>query len=178
MSDLAKLLDSIAAFVRSYVVLTDDQVSAVALWVFHTWAFEAADCTPYLRITSAEKESGKTRLLEVLSLLVREPVQTVNITDSALFRLIDGDVGPCVLFDEVDVLFGKDARDRVELVGLLNDGYKRGGFVYRVVGEGAKMRVKKFGLLPEGACRVGEGRVARHPRFALYHDQAKAQAAD
>ena len=36
----------------------------VALWVFHTHAFVAAEATPYLAITSAVKESGKTQLLE------------------------------------------------------------------------------------------------------------------
>ena len=66
----AILLDDVARFVRRFVVLTEAQADTLALWVAHTHAFEAAETTPYLAITSAEKRSGKTRLLEVLELLV------------------------------------------------------------------------------------------------------------
>ncbi|HKG76604.1 MAG TPA: hypothetical protein VKA90_03740, partial [Beijerinckiaceae bacterium] len=66
---LGVLLDSVKVFIRRYVVLTDDQAAAVALWAVHTHAFAAAIATPYLWISSAEMESGKTRLLEVLRLL-------------------------------------------------------------------------------------------------------------
>ena len=78
-SDLAAVLDQIVEFVRRFVVLSDVQADAIALWVAHTHAVDAADATPYIAITSAEKRSGKTRLLEVLELLVREPLPTANI---------------------------------------------------------------------------------------------------
>jgi hypothetical protein len=67
--DLAGLLDNVARVLRKYVLMTAEQSEAGALWVAHTHAFEAADATPYLAITSAEKQSGKTRLLEALDLL-------------------------------------------------------------------------------------------------------------
>jgi hypothetical protein len=75
-----ELLEVVVKFVRRYVVLTDAQADAIALWVTHTYAFSAADTTPYVAVTSAEKRSGKTRLLEVLELLVREPLPTANIS--------------------------------------------------------------------------------------------------
>jgi hypothetical protein len=65
-SNGAALLEALAAFVRRYVVLSDEQAAIIALWVIHTHAFDAADATPYLNVFSAEKRSGKTRLLEVL----------------------------------------------------------------------------------------------------------------
>src|SRR5215218_2649160 len=68
--DGADLLEELVRFVRRFVVLTDAQGDIVALWAVHTHALDAADCTGYLSITSAEKRSGKTRLLEVLALLV------------------------------------------------------------------------------------------------------------
>jgi hypothetical protein len=70
-SDVAGTLDATSAFVRRYVVLTEHQLVAVALWVFHTHAIEAAESTPYLSVTSAVPRSGKSRLLEVFELLVR-----------------------------------------------------------------------------------------------------------
>ena len=136
MSDLAAVLDATAAFVRRYVVLTSEQATALALWVFHTYALDAADVSPYLSVTSPEKRSGKTRLLEVLALLVRSALVAANISDAALFRAIE-DRAPTVLFDEVDAIFGPKARDREDLRGLLNAGYRRGTPALRM--GGAKM---------------------------------------
>src|SRR4051794_27277130 len=63
---LDEVLDTLAWFVRRFVVMSPAQADAVALWVVHTHCFAAAEQTPYLAISSAEKRSGKTRLLEVL----------------------------------------------------------------------------------------------------------------
>src|SRR5690349_18410045 len=49
---LAHTLHDVRAFLCRYVVLADDEGTAIALWVAHTHAIEAADCTPYLQITS------------------------------------------------------------------------------------------------------------------------------
>ena len=86
MNGGALVLDDLAGFVRRFVVLTDTQRHTLALWIAHTHAIEAAETTPYLAITSARR-SGKTRLLEVLELLVRAPLPTANISDAALFRV-------------------------------------------------------------------------------------------
>ena len=55
-TDLAAVLDSVVAFVRRYVVMTDEQAYTVALSIAHTHAFNAADYTPYVFVTSAERE--------------------------------------------------------------------------------------------------------------------------
>jgi 5S rRNA maturation endonuclease (ribonuclease M5) len=69
-----RLLDDISAYIRRFVSLSESQVRVAAVWVVHTHTFDAADSTPYLAITSAEKQSGKTRLLEVLQTLVANPL--------------------------------------------------------------------------------------------------------
>ena len=127
------ILDDVVHFVRRFVVLSENQADALALWIAHTHAFEAADATPYLTVTSAEKRSGKTRLLEVAELLVREPLPTANISDAALFRAIEAKT-PTLLLDEVDAIFGNKAREREELRGLLNAGYRRGALAQRMGG--------------------------------------------
>jgi hypothetical protein len=129
----AVLLDNVRAFVRRFVVLDDDQADAVALWVAATHVFEAFACSPYLAISSAEKRSGKSLLLEVLELLVRDPLPTSNISDAALFRVID-ERKPTLLIDEIDAVFGKKAREREELRGILNAGYRRGAVTHRMGG--------------------------------------------
>jgi hypothetical protein len=133
MSETAELLTTVNSFIRRYVVLSSDQLTAVALWTLHTHAFEAAETTPYLAVTSAEKRSGKTRLLEVLELLVREPLPTSNISDAALFRAI-AELKPTLLLDEVDAIFGPKARDREDLRAMLNAGYRFGAMARRMGG--------------------------------------------
>lgn len=77
MSETAELLNDIIATIRRYVVLADDaQGIALGLWALHTWAFDGAHATPYISITSPEKRTGKTRLLEVLDLLVHAPFES------------------------------------------------------------------------------------------------------
>jgi len=127
------LLSDLAAFIRRYVVLTDAQASAAALWALHTHVIDTADSTPYLAITSAEPRSGKTRLLEVLEQLVRAPLATSNISDAALFRSIAQEA-PTLLFDEIDAIFGPKARDREDLRGMVNAGHRRGAEVRRCGG--------------------------------------------
>ncbi len=136
MTETAGVLDATVAFLRRYVVLSAEQADALALWTFHTWALEATDVTPYVHVSSPEKRSGKTRLLEVLALLVRAPLPSANISDAALFRAIEAKA-PTLLFDEVDSIFGPKTRDREDLRGLLNAGHRRGTPALRM--GGAKM---------------------------------------
>ena len=67
----AELLDQVISYLRRYVVfVSDSQPLALALWVIHTHAIEAADTTPYPLITSPEKRPGRRGLLEALEVLV------------------------------------------------------------------------------------------------------------
>jgi hypothetical protein len=130
----ALLLDDVAGFVRRFVVVSDVQAETVALWIAHTHAVEAADTTAYLELTSAEKRSGKSRLLEVLELVVVSPLPAANISDAALFRAIDK-LGPTLLLDEADAIFGKsNGREREDLRGMLNAGWRRGAVALRMGG--------------------------------------------
>jgi hypothetical protein len=129
----ALLLTDLSHFLRRFVVMTEDQAVGIALWVAHTHAFDASDVTPYLTVTSALKRSGKSRLLEVLKLLVFRPLPTANISDAALFRAIS-QFSPTLLFDEIDAILGPKARDREDLRGMLNAGFERGAVAHRIGG--------------------------------------------
>ena len=64
------LLHAIAAFLGKYVAFPSQEATdAVALWTAHTHALDAFESTPRLALLSPEKQSGKTRTLEVLELL-------------------------------------------------------------------------------------------------------------
>lgn len=132
--DAASLLSSIATYVRRKVVLTQAQADVVALFAAHTHARIETDGklelafrrTPILHVTSAEKESGKTRLLEVLALLVADPWFTERVSAAALVRKIERDK-PTLLLDESDVAFKSGKEYAEALRGILNSGYRRGG---------------------------------------------------
>lgn len=152
---LAEILDHVKAFVRRYVVLNDVQADALALWIAHTYIFESGRVTPYAYFTSAEAASGKTTALEVCEVLVPRPLQTMNISDAALFRVIEAET-PTLLFDEVDAVFGPKARDREDLRALLNSGYKRGGTVLRMGGP-QRDRLDKFTVYcPKALAGLGQ----------------------
>ena len=75
-------------------------------------------------------------------MLVALGLRTSNISDAALFRLIE-DKHPTLLFDEIDAVFHPKS-NREELRSLLNSGYRRGLVAHRCVGEGTRMTVKEF----------------------------------
>ncbi len=142
--DTAALLDEIRAVLRRYLILPDGHFyDVVALWVLHAHAIVAADTSPRLIFKSPEKESGKTRALEVLELLVPAPLAVMNTTIAAIFRLLKEEQAT-VLFDEVDAIFNSKVGNYEDLRALLNAGYRRGATVARVVGEGKGMRTERY----------------------------------
>jgi hypothetical protein len=129
------LLDELAIVLRRFVVWsTDTQVDFVALWIAHTYVFGLFDTTPYLDVTSAAKRSGKTRLLEVLSMLVARPWPIVEASEAVLFRKVDRE-RPTLLVDEIDATFGKDSKVTEGLRAIYNSGYRSGAKVPRCVGQ-------------------------------------------
>lgn len=154
--DIASLLHDVRAFIQRYVVLSDDQAIAVALWVVHTHSIRAADCTPYLQVTSATKRAGKTRLLEVLEPLVARPWFTGRTSAAALVRKVD-DQQPTLLLDESDAAFNGDKEFAQALRGILNSGYRRSGKSTLCIGQGAKIQVKDFATFsPKAIAGIGK----------------------
>ncbi|MBM4419927.1 MAG: DUF3631 domain-containing protein, partial [Chloroflexi bacterium] len=154
---LAETLDAVAAHVRRYVVLTDAQSSTIALWVAHTHAIAQFDSSPYLAITSAERQSGKTRLFEVIEKVVRDGWRVFLPSDAVLFRQLDA-TSPTLLLDEIDALFGRATQATEGLRGILNAANRRGVTIPRIVGEGKGMAVKEFSIFGAKAL-AGIGRL-------------------
>ncbi|MEV0570647.1 DUF3631 domain-containing protein [Dactylosporangium sp. NPDC050588] len=116
----------------------------MTLWAAHTHAAGCFYVTPRLVLDSAEPGSGKTRVLELLNLLCRNPEMTISASTAALFRLIN-EKPHTILFDEVDAIFNPKASGNYEdLRALLNSGYKRGATVARCVGDAKAMTVQRF----------------------------------
>ena len=151
----AAVLGAIWAFVRRYVALSDEQADLVALWVLHTHAIDAADTTPYLDIKSAEKRSGKTRLLEVLALLTARPWLTGRVTSAVLVRKVAAEV-PTLLLDESDAAFKGDREYAETLRGVLNAGFRRGGVASLCVSRGKDFDYADFAVFgPKAIAGIG-----------------------
>jgi len=153
--DLPSTLNDLVTFMRRFVSISDAQARVVVLWIAHTHAFAAADTTPYLAITSAEKGSGKTRLLEVLEPLVAKPWFTGRVTAAVLVRRIDK-LSPTLLLDEVDAAFNGDREYAETLRAVLNTGHRHGGKASCCVGRGANIDFRDFSTFsPKAIAGIG-----------------------
>src|SRR5690606_5489301 len=89
VGDPAELLDEIEAFIRQYLVLPNDEAYvATVLWAAHTHFIENLDESGRLAFLSPEPGSGKSRALELLAFLVREPMPTLQASTAVLYRRI------------------------------------------------------------------------------------------
>jgi hypothetical protein len=154
----ADLLDQVQAFITQYVAFPAHAAVAATLWAGHAHGLDYFESTPRIGFLAPEKACGKSRALEVLALLVPNPMDAVNCTPAALFRSVVDH--PTILYDEIDTVFGPKAKDNEEVRGLLNAGHRRTGKAWRCVGEGTKQKVVAFpaycavafagiGLLPD-----------------------------
>jgi len=154
----ADVLDDVTAFLRHYSVYPNEHCApAYALWIAHTHASTAFYITPRIIFSSPEPGSGKTRDLELGSLLAHNPKLTISATTAAIYRRIaqaadEGELPPTFFYDEVDAIFGRTVTPQTEdLRALLNSGYKRGATVDRCEGDAKRMKVREFPVFAPAA---------------------------
>ncbi|MFJ4772371.1 DUF3631 domain-containing protein [Streptomyces uncialis] len=130
------LLEELRTQIARFVILpSPEALDAVTLWVAATHLQPAWQHAPRLAVVGPAKRCGKSRLLDVLTETVHEPMLTINTTPAAVFRSITEEP-PTLLVDEADTIFGtpKQAEKNEEMRGLLNAGHQRNRYVTRVVG--------------------------------------------
>lgn len=132
----SELLDELRAQISKFVILPSaEALDAVTLWVAATHLQPAWQHAPRLAVVGPAKRCGKSRLLDVLTETVHEPLLTINTSLAAVFRSLTEEP-PTLLVDEADTIFGtpKQAEKNEDLRGLLNAGHQRNRYVIRVVG--------------------------------------------
>ena len=131
-------LNAVASLLDRHVAFTSPEArDAVTLWAAHTHLLDTTSVTPRLLLSSPERGSGKTRCLEVLKLLVPNPIHAVQINPAPLFRTLAGDEKHTILLDEADTIFGTRGGSNPraeELRAIINGGWERGASVPRCVG--------------------------------------------
>ncbi|ARP71383.1 DUF3631 domain-containing protein [Streptomyces pluripotens] len=132
----SELLDELRGRIAQFVIPpSPEALDAITLWVVATHLQAAWQHAPRLAVVGPAKRCGKSRLLDVLTETVHEPMLTINTTPAAIFRSITEEEPPTLLVDEADTIFGpKVAEKNEETRGLLNAGHQRGRYVTRVVG--------------------------------------------
>lgn len=113
---------------EEYVVLPKGASVAAALWSIFTYGYDVFEFAPRLAILSPEPRCGKSTLLSLLGGLVYNPLNASNATGAAIYRAIDrGKL--TLLLDEVDTFINNPGNN--QMVGILNAGHRKNGFVLR-----------------------------------------------
>jgi putative DNA primase/helicase len=137
------LLNDLRDFLAKFVVLTQDELIAISLWIIFTYFLDLAEYSPRLAITSPTKRCGKTVLLDLLGKLMLKAIVASNVSAAAIFRIIEQE--KCgLLIDEYDtVRAGSETFEEVR--GIANSGHTRSSaFVLRAVKSGDDFVVKRF----------------------------------
>jgi hypothetical protein len=144
------VIGHVGEFIRRFVFFRSEELyDLVAAWVVSTYMTDLFEYVGYLFAYSPEPQSGKSRLLEVLDLLVHNSSGIlVSPTEAVLFRTADGQTQ---LLDEVDSWRNKD-----ELRSVLNAGFRYGGTVVRMREQDSDYDVKRFSVYgPRALAGIG-----------------------
>jgi hypothetical protein len=133
----AEVLDQIRETYLRYVFMRLEEAVALALFVSHTYVFDAGDQTPYMCITAPTMRAGKTLVLDVSEAMVYRPMSVSAISPAALYRVVDA-FRPTLLLDEQDAGTMGDRLRR-----LMNSGYRQSGKVI-VVERGVPCTFRTF----------------------------------
>ena len=153
---LADVLDDVRALLRRFVWFArSEQAIAVTLWIAHTHAFNAVEQSPILAVVSPVKQSGKTRLFEVVETLVPRAWRIERPSEAVLFRRIERDT-PTIFLDEADAIFADRSSSFEGVRALYNAGNRRGTTVARVVPKGKTFDLVDFRIYcPKALAGIG-----------------------
>ena len=114
------------------------QQQLVATWTVGSYFFPLFLTFPRLNL-QGERESGKSKLMELLRATAFNALLMVNPTPAVLYRLVQ-EFQATLLLDEMEGLSKEDAQ---VVLAIINSGYKVGGSVPRCEGE-KKKQVESF----------------------------------
>jgi putative DNA primase/helicase len=153
--DPEQMLNAVTAVILQFLVLDVEQAHAAALWAAHTHLIDVAEVSPLAIINAPERACAKTLFQTILGRFCHRSLPAANASLSALFRAIES-WRPTIFIDEADTFF----RDNAELHGMVNAGYKRGGYVLRSEATGDSFEPKMFSVY--GAKSIAGIALERH----------------
>jgi len=122
------LWKEVCTFIYEHVdVLEPELYDVLTAWIFTTYIPEVWMVVPYI-FAFGPVATGKTRLLEALQILAYRGIIGSNVSSASLFRGCE-QWHPTVFLDETEIY---SQVEHVEIIGLLNAGYRRGQYAWRV----------------------------------------------
>jgi putative DNA primase/helicase len=128
--DTDALLLSLTRRLHRHVVFSNEAGIVVALWILFAWVHDVAVHSPNLLVTSVERDSGKTTLLNLIHFLAPRGLLCVEISEAALFRGIEL-WQPTLIVDEADTILVENE----SLRAVINSGWTRGLSIPRCIGD-------------------------------------------
>ena len=129
------LYQKIHDYVGRFIHFPDElYLDYVSLWVMGTYVFMIFRYYPYVWL-NAEKGSGKSLLMEILSTIAFNGELITSPTESVIFRDISNNL-ITMFIDEVEQLRKRDKDTYGSLISLLNAGFNKAGVVKRTESTG------------------------------------------
>lgn len=123
-----RLFNEVRGFFVEHLDVADDLLYDVySCFVLASWRPEDFSVVPYLFFLGP-LASGKTRALECFHRLCFRAVMASSMSAASLFRALEA-WHPTLLLDETEVY---NRKEMVEVLALLNSGYRRGQYAIRV----------------------------------------------
>jgi len=136
---LKPIYNKIIKILKKYLDLEEENYLLITTWIIGTYFHNSFRSYPYL-FFNAMKGSGKSRALNLITLLSKDGIVLNSLTEAVLFRTT-GTLG-------IDEFEGIEKKGNENLRELLNSAYKKTGKVFRmkkVSGKnGETQEVEKF----------------------------------
>jgi len=127
---IAQIYKKIFDYINRFIVFPDESyLCLLVLWIIGTYFFMVFRYYPYIWL-NAEKSSGKTLLMEVISAISFNGELITNPTEAVIFRDISNNL-ITMFIDEVEQLRKRDKDVYGSLISLLNTGFNKSGNVKR-----------------------------------------------
>ncbi len=127
------LLLEVMKLISQCVELNENYVFLLASFVFSTWLVDRLPIAPYVSVVGLP-QSGKTTLLQVLSLVCRRPLLTADVSSAAFYSACE-QLTPTLLIDEAGTHEDKRALRHLLRMGTTRDVVAvRRNQVYRAYG--------------------------------------------
>lgn len=120
---LKPIYKKIIKILKKYLDLEEDNYLLVTIWILGTYFHNSFRSYPYL-FFNAMKGSGKSRALNLITILSKDGIVLNSLTEAVLFRTT-GTLG-------IDEFEGVGKKGNENLRELLNSAYKKTGKVFRM----------------------------------------------
>lgn len=131
---IVEQIDRVLSYITSKVDLSMNGCGSsefLALWCVGTFFYDIFPSYSYLWF-NGQKRTGKSTALETIAYSSFYGNFVTDITPASIYREVDA-TGCTLCFDEAETLMRNDNSDiAIELIALLNSGYKSGASVPRV----------------------------------------------